>query len=136
MALTLNWIYGLLAIASVFITAGMAKLFIEYKRETARMVSPTADEKYLAVLWYGGLHGLGGSIFWIIRSWDAVVNHRTSVSSAPWLILLALVLYLAGKAGLVYASSLNGKPNVWRGFLVFAVLWSAVVWWSLLLEAV
>jgi hypothetical protein len=127
MTLTLAWLYGILAIASVFITAGMWKLWIERVREPMR---PEPDMYYMILL-YAGLHGLGGAIWWTIRGWDAVVNGRVNPGSAPWLVMASAILYTVGKGGMVYASSLNGKPTVWRVFVGVSALWSVVVWYSI-----
>lgn len=127
MIVTLAWLYGVLAIASVFITAGMSKLYIERRRERDR---PEPDV-YQAVIFYAALHGLGGAIWWIIRGWDAIVNGRLNPGSFPMLVMFAAVLYTVGKCGLVYASSLNGKPAVWRSFALLAAGWSLLVWWSI-----
>lgn len=121
---TLAWLYGILAIASVFITGGMYRIVRDRRAELSR---PEPDI-LLLVAFYAGLHGFGGAIWWILRAWDAVVNHRLNTGSAPWLILAAALLYVVGKAGLVYASSLNSRPAVWRWFLAASVLWSVVVW--------
>lgn len=126
MSATLAWLYGVLAIASVFITAGMVKLWVERRAERNR---PTPDV-YQAVIFYAGLHGLGGAVWWIVRGWDAVVNQRLNPGSFPFLVLAAAVLYTVGKGGMVYASSLNGKPGVWRAFVMLSAAWSVLVWWS------
>lgn len=125
-----TWLYGVLAIASFFITAGMYRMGRERLVERPRTV-PFRRDMYLFVLIYAGLHGLGGAIFWTLRSWDALVNGEFNMGSVPSMLVLAAVLYAVGKGGLVFASSLNGKPFVWRLFLAFAALWSGVVWWGL-----
>ena len=51
MGTTLAWLYGVLAIASVFITAGMGKLWVERRMERDR---PDPDV-YLAVIGYAAL---------------------------------------------------------------------------------
>lgn len=122
----LGWLYGVLAIASTFIAAGMVRLWLDRIKET----DIRKPDLYRRVLVFAGLHGAGGSIFWTIKAWDAVLNHRLNTGSFAALTVLATLLYAAGKIGLVYVSAMNSKPTVWRVFVFVAVAWSFVVWWG------
>lgn len=128
---TLAWLYGILSIASWFICAGMYRLWMDRMAERRERHIPWPD-RYLLVVMYAGLHGLGGAIWWTLRAWDAVVNERLNIGTAPYLIVIAAILYAIGKAGLVFASAVNGKPFVWRAFVSVCVLWSALVWWEVI----
>jgi hypothetical protein len=125
---SLGWLYGVLAIASVFITVGMGRLWHDRIKEPNR---PYPDA-YHAVLTFAGLHGLGGAIYWTIRCWDAVVNGIANTGSGVLFTALATILYAAGKIGLVHVSAMNSKPTVWRIFVAMTVAWSASLWWAAL----
>ncbi len=136
---SLAWLYGVLAIASFFITCGMFKLGTDYwlEREREPLVGappppPVQHDTLLAVIVSAGLHGAGGTIWWSVRTWDAVMNGRINPGSAPLFILFAAALYAAGKIGLVYSSKLNGKQGVWYSFIAISLLWSVIVWWGVI----
>lgn len=134
MHLTLSWLYGILSIASWFISFGMYKLWKE--RIVERRANPTIGwpDRYLLLILYAGLHGFGGAIWWTLRAWDAIVNDRLNIGTLPYAILFAAILYAFGKCGLVFASALNGRRLVWRVFLGACALWSIGVWWDLIVR--
>lgn len=133
MTVTMAWLYGVLAIASIFITVAMARMgwerLCERQRRNSTVPLPRPD-LYFMVVFFAGLHGLGGAIWWVLRAWDAVINGQLNAGSVPTLIVISALLYAVGKGGLVFASAVNGKPLIWRLFLGFCALWSALVWWD------
>lgn len=132
--LALSWLYGILSIASWFISVGMSRLWWERMAERRSRHIPWPD-RYLLVVLYAGLHGFGGAIWWTLRAWDAVVNDRLNIGTAPWAIIFAAILYAIGKGGLVFASALNGKPAIWRIFLGVCLAWSGLLWWDVFFNA-
>lgn len=131
MHLTLSWLYGILFIASVFITAAMWRMGHDRLKERRTRVVARPD-RYLMVVVYAGLHGLGGAIWWSLRAWDAVANDRLNIGTAPTAIIIAAILYAVGKGGLVFSSAVNGKPMIWRTFLVACLAWSVLLWWEVI----
>lgn len=126
----LSWLYGILAIASIFITAAMWRMGRERLDEHEKRAVRRPDV-YFLVIFYAGLHGLGGVGFWTYRTWDALWNGQMNAGSIPVLALVVAIVYAIGKSGLVFASSINGKPLIWRLFLGAGLLWSAFLWWEL-----
>lgn len=120
------WLYGALVIGSVFMLASWGLVAVQGLREfPARQ---WLKERFVVIAVALHLHAIAATWLFGTLVIRRLAGHWAPV---PVVILFPLSLLLVSKVGLVWASSLNDNPRVWRLFMVASIAWTAFVSWEM-----
>lgn len=120
------WLYGALTLGSLFMMASWGLVALQSLREyPARQ---WLKERFVVIAVALHLHAVAATWLFGLLALRLLAGH---VSGAPLVVLLPMLTLLISKIGLVWASSLNDNPRVWRLFILASIAWATFVTWEM-----